>query len=548
MIKNLKTSRKLLVLLLLSGMAIFAGCQKSQIIEDSNLAGSKLETKSMNMLNLTTGQVTLLRNTYVEEQKNYQNQYGSIKSFASAIADNNSNSQNPTYKQLLNEVMKDNFISSILNDDGEITVDGNLYKVTVFGTFKSKPENKANIDAILKILYSKYDVKKINIDKPSFDLTSLYSNGAASIKKVSSSKGYVNANECPEIDYVDLINEVDYYPTFTNEELEACDIPGGGGGGGGYTPDPTPQVFNNDHPMFLPGNMTTQNMVNPNGSFWSTIFENSTLYNDFDSEYRTSVLFYNRNYGFIKTLGIKVKHQKSGWFWYNSTNTNVVSAGWESIVYETINADPTKKYYPTVIPASNNQYATDVLPNNIQIMRTFNAGQAFYYPLIVANGLPIPNPYDSMGPKGIAKFIWDLIKKKINEKSGDAGWGGIPVVDESGTIVNYIYTVQQSEALKQAAIIAEIQHKGELQLVLPAHQQNAFNTDMIDIPLDDYYSDIQTLGVLITLTAVSPGVGGAPLFAFTKDEFSKSFKVIHANIYGSSSRNGMWRGVRVTHN
>jgi hypothetical protein len=76
----------------------------------------------------------------------------------------------------------------------------------------------------------------------------------------------------------------------------------------------------------------------------------------------------------------------------------------------------------------------------------------------------------------------------------------------------------------------------------------AYNTDIIDIPLDSYNADISTGLNLVAGTIVNPSSNFKSLTNWVTTEINQKFVMKQAVVYGSSQRNGTWRGVRVIHN
>lgn len=607
-------SGKLFLYFLLGGTLSTAvlSCKKNQNIDDQNLAGIA-STVTNNMLNITSGDFNAIKQEYLTNKKKYSNRYGSIKSFASAIGDlSATENQNPTFQTALNEIMSDELMSSVLNDKGQIIVDNQLYRVTVFGTFKTTPDNQANLDKLINNLYVKNDLGNLDLDNPVYNLSEFYKGGNASIEPSAP---------------IEMVDNITYIPTFESDEVSVQepvqeqlllnvdpetiapanpttrpsrtsggstgggrpsrggDTGNGGSTGGGRpsrggdtgggtptTPRPsrnvdgttrpsrgstTPTISNAlaglpevetafENPMFSTDNMATGNMVNPEGKFFTTLLKNSTLYNKFDNEYRTSVLFYNRNYGFSKSIGIKVKHQKRGTLWWNKSKTNVIAAGWETILYTKPESDPLKRYYGEYIPKStiygnpSGSFNDELIPQDLEILKVTNGFGESYFPLIFADQLPIPNDVAKGGFNNIIKYLWGIILKRM--KSGEA------IIKEanSGRVVKF--GIDELKSKPKGLMLKSPEGNGEPVFVFPPYMQLAYDTDMIDIPLDNYTSDFLVPANILFANLLNPKASISKLTDWGRTEIKKSFKVKQAIVYGASQKSGLWRGVRVIHN
>jgi hypothetical protein len=290
--------------------------------------------------------------------------------------------------------------------------------------------------------------------------------------------------------------------------------------------------------------MTTGNMVNPNGSFWTTIFKKQALYNKFNSDYRTSVNFYNRNFGFWKSIGLKVIHQKKGLLFWKKAKASVIAAGWEGIVYSTPMPKLMDRHYSTYIkgstlygaPGSYHQNYMFKLPGQIDLWKIPTPQGDYFAPLILSNGLPVPQNVRNGGVNKIIEYLWGLVMKQVKD--------GETIIKENNKTVYY----NALQNIGKRAIIFKEPTSNDFYLFFPPYFQMAYNTDIIDIPLDSYNADISTGLNLVAGTIVNPSSNFKSLTNWVTTEINQKFVMKQAVVYGSSQRNGTWRGVRVIHN
>lgn len=572
--ENKTTNKTKLFSFLLVFAVLFTGsCKKENEIDNENLSGTSKNNLN-NVLNISKAQFEQLRSNYKKNKSIYANQYGTIKSLANATALMEPNAVN--YEMAVDEMVSDDLLTSIINPSGEIIVDNNLYRITPFGTFQTTPENQAKLDMLINEINQEYPVSDLTLDNPIYDLTDFYENP----NQVASAEGIIT-----------LKDGIGFTPTFSKDQMvlqkpdpvdvfygvdpgtvEPFDysnyyngVPTNNANLGGppkapwWLPNPNP-LYNPSiidekdlpsagtnpfvHPLFNDANMGTQNMTNPDGDFWKTLFKNSTKYNYFNGSYRTSVLFYNRNYIFVKTLGIKVKHQKEGAFWWNKSNTAVIAAGWEYIAYSQANKPTLPKYYTSLVPketlvgTGNGQFDYSVIPTQIEILKTPTFMGETYIPLIVGNDLPIPLTIRNKGPQGIIDYLWRIIQKKI--KTGD-----VILKDNNGS--HPVHPTDQVDSWKTKTIIFR-DYTNTKYIFFPPYMQFAYNTDMIDIGLDSYTADFTSLIPIVVNAINDPEKAGQQLGDWAKQEMGNSFKVKQAVVFGSSQKNGIWRGVRIIHN
>gem|GEM_PF-6647776 len=296
------------------------GCKREQTVDVENLAGSST-TNPHDMLSVSKSEFNALQQEYAVTKKVYDGKFGSIKSFTAAVGSlqekEYSSPQEVTYEEALDEVLSDPFLGSVINPDGEIIVDNDLYRITLFGTFKTSPGNRERLDRLIASIEKEYPLEDVDLDDIDFNLSAFGADG----------KQNKDINEGEIL----LVDDIVYIPTFSNDDVSIQnDLVAGDPGlvaPIGWSDDavspalppylPTPeeeasvQPFvktkgfsgpfitennweshfpsvstNLDHPMFHASNMITGNMVNPEGSFWRTIFYKQAIVNNFDRKYR----------------------------------------------------------------------------------------------------------------------------------------------------------------------------------------------------------------------------------------------------------------------
>lgn len=555
---------------MLSSALVFSSCKKQQEVDGQNLSGSGKHNLN-NVLNITKGQLEQLKTNYIKTKKVYANQFGAIKSLANATATMEPNAAN--YQMAVDEMVSDELLTSVLNDQGEIIVDNSLYRVTPFGTFQTTPENQASLDLLINEINQSYPVTALDLDNPAYDLSQFYQ-----------SPGQIASPD----EVITLRDGIGFIPTFSRDHMVLEQplpvdmfygvdpgtvlpfdytnyyngVPINNGDPGlsppppyqapiANTPEPSivdekdlPSAGANpfNHVLFNDANMGTKNMTNANGSFWKTIFQNATEYNNFDSKYRTSVLFYNRNYIFTKSLGIKVKHQKKGWLWWNKADAPVIAAGWEYIAYGKQESKVLRNYYSTIIPkgtivgTGSGKFDYSVIPTKVEILKTTSIMGDSYIPLIIGNDLPIPETVRVKGIQAVIDYVWKIVQKKI--KTGDA------ILKEN----NASHPVDPAQSVgewKTKALIVRDYKTNSNYFIFPPYMQFAYNTDMIDIPLDNYTADFVSAIPIVASALTNPQEAVKALGDWAKDELGSSFQVKQAVVFGSSQKDGQWRGIRV---
>ena len=444
------------------------------------------------------------------------------------------------YPAIVDELIEDNALKSLLNERGEIQVGNILYKVTPYGTFFANVSKEAALKASFDNLSRQNDIT-VRLVNPSskLDLRGL------SVKPTR------------QKDVLQLNNDVFFIDTFHEAQLKVPAEPeddGGGGGGGGYTPVNTDPygVMSDEYIEFKTGG----------GSITQTLFTNSTRYNYFDSEYRISVLFYDRNYGIVKTLGLKVKLQKQGWFWWNKVDAQEIRAGWDYIVYKQTNSIPQisrpANQSPTIYsPYTINPYDAPVngwfTPTAASLYTwKFSKSNNELFSIVIPDFLIPPSnevTISSSAFKPLVQAGWNKLKSILTQSvpissSGNASNFKFPVYDISDGSKKYL-SINDMENLPKAfnsapSTYQQIAAGQKIRSFISPYERTEYNTDIIDIPLD-----FSTATISLSQNLNSPLSFNNTLNSLGVNNLDSSYEVEKADIFGTVKHNGRWLGIRI---
>jgi len=234
------------------------------------------------------------------------------------------------------DLITDDYFAGLLNFDREIVVDGKLHKYTNEGVFRVELSLKADLDTYI----ADNNITELNYPDPD-----------------TIEKGLVQVTPTVEryarLQYYDPCN---YFaePGFGDDVLNDCYGGGGYSGGGSSgsgttsTPDHTETMKNymkNLEPC------DTQN----GGIFgWNPFGTSKKCFSYHSSDHRVKTKYWNEDYLFYASIGVKVKHQKKGWWWYAKTTDEValvINQAMFAVTYP--NQIPNYNALPTF--SSNNQ-------------------------------------------------------------------------------------------------------------------------------------------------------------------------------------------------
>jgi hypothetical protein len=341
---------------------------------------------------------------------------------------------------------------------------------------------------------------------------------------------------------------------------EVEDGGGGAGGGGGYNPPPA-----NEDP-FSDMQTIPIDFYNYFGSVWETLFTNHTQYRKFDSKYRISVLFYDRNYILFKTLGIKVKLQKKGLFWWNKTEADDMIAGWDNIVYKEANPLPTFSRPANELPVTFSPYYIN--PYNAPTNGWFSTDKAGLYSwhyaksdnelfaIMIPQFLLPPTFGDvnlkSSDLKPLIKSGWDELKKVLIKSVplapvGDPDTFKFPIRDIKTGETHY-YTIAEMEVMTKALPSAPNPFQqfvigNRIHNYLGPRQERRQNEDKIDFDLD-----FSTATISLSLNPNSPLSIRTVLNSLSLSNLDNQYEVETADVFGTVKHGGKWLGIRLSVN
>lgn len=498
---------------------------------------------------------------------------------------------NPTYDDVLDEVVDDEAFKAILSENGEIQVEDIVYKVTPYGTFFARIEFENDLQYLVDVTYSSFDYKLRLYDKQTpirFDGFPMEGTETKDMIRVMKTvffiDSFLESNEPPTI--VNTDEEIDTYhkqgwhlfppipdpaPTAPTENdnipLERKQI-------NYLAVVPTASLQEDSGPAYQ--NMLDYeiNFSKGAGSILQTIFENSTRYHNFNDNYRTSVLMYNRNYGILKTLGLKVKFQKKGWLWWNKRETEEIRGGWDYIAYKSAisvpkislpnNDNPPSTGAPYLInPYENPYYAspmwstTNSIRYNLYGWKLKRGSNELFTIAIPGWFIPFrPEGIDVKSSmfKGAVKAGWNELKKVLVKSAPPSGPSIInnnannykfPVysLDGDGAIrwlsINDMENMPKS--FNSTIIRNDVLKDDKIQSFVSPYEVVTYNDDKIDIPLDFSTSSI-TISTNPSSIAFSAGQIAKSLLT---EELITNFEVQGASVFGTVKYNNEWRGIRL---
>lgn len=231
-------------------------------------------------------------------------------------------SYNTLNSDSLDALVPDPAFASVLNENLEIQVGRNLYKVTPYGTFYTNIENQEKLVRIIEKGYSTDNEELI-----SENLYKIESN-----EEIYRYDTYVAISRIPH----EIIPEDDYSPAGSSS----------GSNSTSYTCNDyyQPMSYTN-YPYNLPKDEYCKFKTYSYGSktivggWLESLFgTNSAIKENFDSKNRIKVKLYNFNYVVYSSIGLKVKFQRKGWtgIW-DKKDCDQLVIGWDAITFETPN-------------------------------------------------------------------------------------------------------------------------------------------------------------------------------------------------------------------
>ncbi|TDS08895.1 hypothetical protein [Sphingobacterium paludis] len=583
-----------IILCLLTGLFVLISCRKEHLQTLSERQEKSIQILSFSNAELRNyldqaeypkpAKIELKSSTADSGLPNVPDDFNSLSSVANV----------DPYAELLTSVIDNNYVEAILNANGEIIVSDVLYKVTPYGTFFAGKDNAENLTKLYESINKSYPIKTDEDSYKRIDLSAFID---------------VNADLGLGEDMVFLKDNIGFIPTFVDDKSlnlptrpsrlddfmteddqhtgrpsregrEPIDStsrgddgsivtngprPSRGGDGSTITNGPRPSRGGDgtsrpsrtgenlitsgselDPAMFE--NLLVRQMNNPEGKLLKTIFENSTEYNYFDdSDYRTSVLLYNRNYGFARSVGIKVKQQKAGGFFqlgiWGKVNAEEIVAGWTAVEFETLDLIP-----PMSLTSDAWRSFTDPTWNKPDYIPVYKAGDIFQIlvPYDIPNIFPI-GPDNFSGEfkinektvKPLLKQGWDALKKKLETPIGTK----VKTINVKDGTIEEISLAELDKA-QLGLIYKKVEtagSDGKVRCVLMPYVTREFNQDKIE---KEFAFAIQDFEIKVSTDFKSINFDPKTLDNLKKS-IKNGFRFTRADVFGASKRNGIWRGVRV---
>lgn len=490
------------------------------------------------------------------------------------------------YSAVTTELIEDDALKSLINDQGEIQVSNKIYKISPFGTFYAEARNEDELEKVFEKMAVLNDIT-VRILEPESEL-----NFNDIVKQETDKPGVYLLNG--KVNFIDTFKETPDISSEINEENNVNDtnniathnsikilsqsnasrpvrdptVPRDPNAP--ITPRPIRPIIPANELPFVNMDTYSINFRDGAGSVWDTYFYNQTKYNYFNGEYRVSVLFYNRNYALFKTLGVKVKLQKQGWFWWNKTNAEEIITGWDRMVYKQVNTQPAFTRPTNSIPLNMNPNIVYINPfaekpaygyftNNKISLYKWNFGRAnselfsLMIPYYLVPGTTDDITVSSSAFKPLVTQGWDWLKQRLVNSvpapapltvAADPYNYKFPIFDlnngkQSFLSINDMENMPKafnSETNKVYNVIAG----QKIRTYISPYLSRVQNTDMIDIPLD-----FSTATISLSQNFSSPISISNTLNSLNISNLESSYKVEQADIFGTVKHNGQWLGIRL---
>jgi hypothetical protein len=479
----------------------------------------------------------------------------------------------------------------LLNEEGEIQVDNIIYKVTPFGTFFADISHEALLNSVYDNVYiqNDYTLRLYDLSAP-VSLSNIDATNTAynDVKLLSKHVYFVDSfieSEVINTNPINFPNDQETLPFIfplssfsqTNKQEPEANLPLEMRQTNYLTNSSVSSMPNETDPAYQQMAEYKIDFKSGAASILQTVFENSTRYNNFNKNYRVSVLMYNRNYGILKTLGIKVKFQKKGFLWWNKTSTTEIRGGWDYIAYSSAISVP-KISLPNTDnpPSTGDPYLINPYENPYYAAPMWGSSQGsngYGYNLygwhmkrgsnelftVMIPGWLIPFKPDGLEVKSSAfkaalKFGWDKLKAilvksappsipsiinndpynykfPIYELNGGGGKKYLSINDMEHIPKSFTSNISRTDVLKDTKI----------HTFISPYEQVVYNDDSIDIPLD-----LSTVKITITSDPSNIALSATQILkSLLTEELATSFEVKTASIFGAAKYNGQWLGIRL---
>jgi len=499
----------------------------------------------------------------------------------------------PPYDVVLTEIVDDIAFKSLLNVEGEIEVDNIIYKVTPYGTFFTTADNIQALDSVFNEIALNNDytlrledqvtpliMQSVQVQATAYDDVRLLNNSVyfvdsflekdvPDVEVTFPSDGMIDPILYPDIagstGSPSPVTPPENPPTYAPERLQVNYLSTSAVAQSPQSSDPAYQGMREYSMEFKKGF----------AGILQTFFENSTRYNNFTDKYRVSALMYDRNYGIIKTIGIKVKCQKKGWLWWNKTEAQEIRAGWDYISYvapgnvpkislPSNDLPPSIGAYYLINPTENPYYGIPA-PYIDAYAKRYNL-----YGFYVKRGsneiftIMIPGGFVPFKPDG-----YDIPSSKFKDAIY-TGWGALKSVLQKSvpspmpTTVNPnansykfpVYALNNNGEVKYLSINdmenlpkaysstikrSDVLDGNKIATFVSPYEVKAYNTDMIDIPLD-----LSTVKITLSTDPSNIALNAAQIAkSLLTEQLGEGYEVKGAAIFGAVRWNNQWKGIRL---
>lgn len=207
---------------------------------------------------------------------------------------------------LMDELLPDQNLASILDERLEVQVEDMIYKVTPYGTFMIEPPMYNEITSILD---NKPYIEDADLSNDPFYLNRTTDNIYEILPGVTLLDTYEAATG-----NIDDVIQVQNFEVPYNSVYQ-------------YRPELDSWVYDS-LPTIKYGGKTWL------GKLFENIFGREEIYTDkFSSNRRVRVNFYKMSWVIYSAVGISVKMQKKNWIGWSQTNTSELRMGWDGIEY-----------------------------------------------------------------------------------------------------------------------------------------------------------------------------------------------------------------------
>ncbi|KRT17800.1 hypothetical protein ASU31_00430 [Pedobacter ginsenosidimutans] len=275
----------------------------------------------------------------------------------------------------LEYLVPDPYFASVLNPNGEVQVENNLYKVSEYGTFVSNPNNLSQIDMVI-------DEMSDGSFNPATDLIEAGENlYQIRNKQIFVYDTYNALNE--SLSATEPINRIVDFPVGENVFADVA-------------------VFDFNDAKTLAGKFLQNIFGRDHFNYFKTV-----------DKRRMKVNFYSKNWLIFASVGVKSILQKKGWtgLWGAVDNFDEMRLGWSNMV---IKLDvPTIEDPTNATPPNFWDNATNALKSNINFK--FNTDEKEYLVYRVSDILQF-NSYKHILPFDLQDKLNKLIAKTNNQE------------------------------------------------------------------------------------------------------------------------------------